>query len=61
MMTTFKDPVCGMDVAPQGSADKSEYKGKIYYFCCSGCKKTFDKQPEKYLSQAASAHTHACC
>ena len=25
-----------------------EYKGKHVYFCCAGCKQTFDKDPEKY-------------
>jgi Cu+-exporting ATPase len=28
---------------------KSEYKGQTYYFCSGGCKKAFDKAPEKYL------------
>ena len=44
-----KDPVCGMDVDPKTSVAKSEYKGKTYYFCAPGCKKAFDKDPEKYL------------
>ena len=26
----------------------SEYKGKTYYFCCTGCKPQFDKNPAKY-------------
>ena len=47
------DPVCGMMTAPAEAAGKSEYKGKTYYFCSLGCKKDFDKEPEKYLSQAA--------
>jgi len=25
-----------------------EYKGKHVYFCCPGCKKSFDKNPDKY-------------
>jgi YHS domain-containing protein len=25
-----------------------EHKGKHVYFCCPGCKKSFDKDPEKY-------------
>lgn len=28
----------------------TEYKGKKVYFCCSGCKPEFEKNPEKYLS-----------
>ncbi len=48
-----KDPVCGMDVdekRPPGG--KSTYKGQTYYFCAPGCKKSFDKDPEKYLTAA---------
>ena len=46
------DPVCGMMINPSEAAGKSEYKGKTYYFCSLGCKKDFDKEPEKYLSQS---------
>jgi len=45
------DPVCDMMVDPKEAAGRSEYKGKTYYFCSLGCKKDFDKEPEKYLSQ----------
>jgi len=45
------DPVCGMVIDPKEAAGTSEYKGKTYYFCSLGCKKDFDKEPEKYLSQ----------
>lgn len=34
---------------------KSTYKGKTYYFCCPGCKPTFDKNPEKYAKAAKPA------
>ena len=44
-----KDPVCGMDIDPKASAGKSEYKGQTYYFCSNGCKRAFDKEPEKYI------------
>ncbi len=27
----------------------TEYKGKKVYFCCAGCKKEFEKEPEKYI------------
>jgi xanthine dehydrogenase accessory factor len=43
------DPVCGMAVDTEGSTYRSEYAGRSFYFCCAGCKQTFDKQPEKYL------------
>ncbi len=28
--------------------DKTEYNGKIYYFCCGGCPEDFKNNPEKY-------------
>ena len=51
MTITFKDPVCDMDVDPEIAAGKSEYKGQTYYFCAPGCKRSFDKDPEKYLNK----------
>ncbi len=53
-----KDPVCGMDVDPKTAAGKSEYKGQTYYFCSAGCKKAFDKEPEKYTGQAQQHGGH---
>ena len=47
-----KDPVCGMQVDEKTAAGKSEYKGQTYYFCSPGCKKSFDKEPEKYVGKA---------
>jgi xanthine dehydrogenase accessory factor len=43
-----KDPICGMIVDVSVAKHKSEFHGNSFYFCCSGCKQTFDKQPEKY-------------
>jgi YHS domain-containing protein len=44
------DPVCKMTVDEKTAKIKSEYKGKTYYFCAPGCKKSFESAPEKYLS-----------
>lgn len=52
-----KDPVCGMSVDPKDSAGKSEYMGKEYYCCSLGCKKAFDKEPEKYINMDHSGHS----
>ena len=52
-----KDPVCGMDVDDKSAAYKSEYKGQTYYFCSAGCKKSFDKEPEKYAGKAQHVHS----
>lgn len=52
-----KDPVCGMDVDPKTAQWKSDYQGKTYYFCAPGCKKEFDRNPQKYTSGTSQA-TH---
>ncbi len=44
------DPVCGMEVDPGTEPPKSVYNGKTYYFCSPGCKRAFDKEPEKYVN-----------
>lgn len=46
------DPVCKMQVDEKTAPAKSDYKGTTYYFCAVGCKKAFDKEPEKYLSDS---------
>jgi YHS domain-containing protein len=43
-----KDPVCGMNVDPGKSGMKSEYIGKMYYFCSAACKEEFDNEPGKF-------------
>jgi Cu+-exporting ATPase len=49
-MATVKDPVCGMDIDPDGAAAKTEYKGQTYYFCSAACHDKFKAEPEKYIS-----------
>ena len=43
------DPVCGMTVDIATAKYMSEYQGNMIYFCCAGCKMSFDKDPEQYL------------
>ncbi|MBI3898862.1 MAG: heavy metal translocating P-type ATPase [Gammaproteobacteria bacterium] len=43
-----KDPICGM-VVEKASALKTERAGRTYYFCSSGCQRTFES-PEQELS-----------
>jgi YHS domain-containing protein len=40
-----------MEVQESKAAATSECKGTKYYFCAVGCKKAFDKDPEKYLAK----------
>jgi len=51
------DPVCHMEVETETAEWTSEYNGEMYYFCAPGCKRSFDKDPEKYLS-GEGGHDH---
>jgi len=52
------DPVCHMEVDEKTAQWTSDYKGQTYYFCAPGCKASFEKDPEKYLSSSAGEHHH---
>ena len=45
-------PVSGDKVNPKVSY---VYQGKKYHFCCTGCIKKFQKNPEKYIAKLAAA------
>jgi YHS domain-containing protein len=36
------DPICGMAVDERQPAT-TLYEGRSYYFCCGGCKSTFEE------------------
>ena len=58
-MATAIDPICQMDVDtdnPPGG--QSEHNDRTYYFCAPGCKVAFDKEPEKYMSEADDHEDH---
>lgn len=44
-----RDPVCGMFVKVSGAKYTSTHAETEVYFCCAGCKQSFDRQPEKYV------------
>ncbi len=46
------DPICGMTVAIAGARHTSEVAGRRFYFCCAGCKQTFDRDPARYAVAA---------
>jgi YHS domain-containing protein len=58
MEITVHDPVCHMDIDPKTATGTSEYKGQTYYFCSMGCKRSFDKDPEKYIGREQE-HQHS--
>jgi len=43
-----RDPVCGMMANEATAKWSSEYQGRSFYFCSSGCKTTFDRNPAKF-------------
>jgi len=49
MAEKVKDPVCGMTIDKEKAVATAQYKGKTFYFCALGCKKQFDKDPQKYV------------
>jgi xanthine dehydrogenase accessory factor len=44
-----EDPVCHMMVEIATARYTASYHEETYYFCSAGCKKSFEKEPEKYL------------
>jgi xanthine dehydrogenase accessory factor len=45
------DPVCGMTVTAEPSGRPVRYEGADYYFCCSGCRQAFEKDPDAYTKK----------
>jgi YHS domain-containing protein len=53
------DPVCGMTVKVAGAEAAgliTEYEGRTYAFCRSGCQRAFAEEPATYASLAEPAH-----
>jgi xanthine dehydrogenase accessory factor len=45
-----RDPVCGMTVNADSSSLPYAYEGVTYYFCCPGCRRSFERDPHRYLT-----------
>jgi YHS domain-containing protein len=45
------DPVCSMHVK-ESTPFVTEFEGSKYYLCSEGCKKSFDREPQKYAVMA---------
>jgi xanthine dehydrogenase accessory factor len=43
------DPVCGMTVMADASAMPVKHDGTTYYFCCAGCRRSFEEDPDAYI------------
>lgn len=54
------DPVCKMKTDKK-SGHFSEYQGNRFYFCSENCQKTFDRDPQPYVSQPENVQLKGCC
>ncbi len=45
----YINPVCKIPVQKSTAKHVLEHKGEKVYFCCDGCKVSFEKEPEAYL------------
>tara|TARA_R110002126_G_scaffold169359_4_gene318291 strand:+ start:8957 stop:9151 length:195 start_codon:yes stop_codon:yes gene_type:complete len=52
-------PVMGHPIEDVETAPSSEYQSTTYYFCCSDCKESFDKEPAKYAGNGGSEDHHS--
>lgn len=46
---TQRDPVCGMDIAPESAAAERKHMGQTFYFCSQSCVEQFDREPHSYV------------
>ena len=51
-----RDPVCGMTVTVDASSYPLEQDGETYYFCCAGCRRSFQEDPAAYLKESHASH-----
>ena len=45
----YMNPVCNIPVQKSTAKHVLEYKDEKVYFCCDGCKVSFEKSPETYM------------
>ncbi len=47
------DLVCNMTVDVATAKYTAERDGKTYYFCCDGCRRRFESEPDRYVASSA--------
>ncbi len=52
--TVAIDPVCGMEVEIATARHVAEFGGQRYFFCCAGCRRSFENDPERYVNSVQS-------
>lgn len=48
----YMNPVCKIPIQKSTAKHVIDYQGEQVYFCCDGCKVSFEKSPESYISLA---------
>lgn len=51
---TALDVVCNMTVEIATARHHTNYDGREFYFCCPACKRSFEREPQKYLVQSGT-------
>lgn len=51
--------VSGEKLGGMGAPTEYVYQNRLVRFCCDGCIKTFNKDPQKYLAMLYSARAHS--
>ena len=49
-MNLAMDPIFKISVNENDAKYRSEYNGKMYYFCAACSKKLFDEHPKRYIN-----------
>lgn len=47
----YINPVCGVPVSRNNPKHIVDYEGEKVYFCCDGCKVSFEKDPLQYMNK----------
>ena len=47
----YINPVCGVPVSKKNPKHIVDYQGESVYFCCDGCKVSFEKNPNEYMDK----------
>ena len=53
VLTLRFDPVCGMVISPGRARASVSHAGSTYYFCSANCRDSFERDPGRYLGNAA--------
>jgi xanthine dehydrogenase accessory factor len=48
------DPVCGMTVRVGSPTETTVHAGVMYYFCGAGCRRRFEADPARYVSEVTA-------